>query len=235
MKNLKTLSIVLVMLLALALTACVNADAGNNPAAKPPAAEPQVIDPPVTEPTVGEPPVEDNSGLPPFAAVKARLALAAELGISQDEVVIVSQEQVEWMDSCLGLGGMAESCALVTVPGWQVELSAKGEAYTAHTDEFGGSIRFEEINQPPDIGDTPSPEAAFLAQEALAAKLGVPVSEVAIISSEHTDWPDGCLGLGGPDTMCTMAIVPGWRVELSAEGRTYFVRSDEIGGNIHFE
>ena len=50
--------------------------------------------------------------LPPAAAVNAREVLAAQLNIGIEYVTILSQEQKTWSDSCLGLGGAAESCLL---------------------------------------------------------------------------------------------------------------------------
>ena len=85
----------------------------------------------------------ESEGLPPVAAVKAREALAAELNLGVEDVTIVSQEQGTWSDSCLGLGGAAESCLQEEVDGWLVELSAKGENYKARTDWLGEQVRFE--------------------------------------------------------------------------------------------
>ena len=87
-------------------------------------------------------PAED-AGLPPVAAIKARKQLSKALNIPVAEITIVGQEQAEWSDTCLGLGGPAESCMLLVVPGWRVELSANGETYIAHTDELGDQVRFE--------------------------------------------------------------------------------------------
>jgi hypothetical protein len=81
--------------------------------------------------------------LPPVAAIKAREALAADLNIGIDEVTILSQEQKTWSDSCLGLGGAAESCLQAEVDGWLVELRVKEETYKARTDWLGEQIRFE--------------------------------------------------------------------------------------------
>lgn len=86
---------------------------------------------------------DGSENIPPLAAVKAREALAKELGIGIDKVEIISQQQTEWMDSCLGLGGAAESCLQVIVPGWRVELAVDGKRIIAHTDELGDAIRFE--------------------------------------------------------------------------------------------
>lgn len=43
-------------------------------------------------------------------------------------------------------------------------------------------------------------------------------SEVRVVSWEHVDWPNGCLGIPIRDTMCTEAIVPGYRVVLEIKG-----------------
>ena len=81
--------------------------------------------------------------LPPVAAIKARETLAAELDLGIEDVTIISQEQKTWSDSCLGLGGAAESCLQAEVDGWLVELSVNGETYIARTDWLGEQIRFE--------------------------------------------------------------------------------------------
>ena len=92
---------------------------------------------------VGDPSIDVDDPLPPVAVIKARQALADTLGIGVENVEIVSHEPAEWSDSCLGLGGAAESCLMVMVPGWKVELLAEGKSFTARTDELGDSIRFE--------------------------------------------------------------------------------------------
>lgn len=94
-------------------------------------------------PEVEPPIIEDGGGLPPVAAVKAREFLADQLGVGIEKVEFVTQKQAEWSDSCLGLGGPAESCLAVMVPGWHVELSVEGESYFLRTDELGDSIRLE--------------------------------------------------------------------------------------------
>jgi len=122
MKNKWFLITILILAIMFILAAC--SPAGNN--------------------TTGEPSGGGDGELPPAAVIKAREALAAELGIGVEKVEILSQEQTEWTDSCLGLGGPAESCLQALVPGWRVELSAEGQTYVARTDETGDAIRFEE-------------------------------------------------------------------------------------------
>jgi hypothetical protein len=90
-------------------------------------------------------PASDETGtetLPPVAVVKAREALAADLDVGIETITIESYERAEWSDSCLGLGGPAESCLAAIHPGWQVMLStATGDTYEVRTDELGDIIR----------------------------------------------------------------------------------------------
>jgi hypothetical protein len=87
---------------------------------------------------------DDPAELPPAAVVKARETLAGELNTDIAEVAIDSYERAEWTDSCLGLGGPAESCLAAPHPGWLVMLAADGRLYEVRTDELGDIIR---INQ----------------------------------------------------------------------------------------
>lgn len=45
-------------------------------------------------------------------------------------------------------------------------------------------------------------------------------------SAEAVEWPDGCLGAGDPDMICTQVIVPGWRVLVTLTGVPYEYRTD---------
>ena len=186
---------------------------------------------------------EEGEPLPPEAAIRAREELAKYLDIEISEVEIISQEQADWSDSCLGLGGPAESCLAAITPGWRVDLLAEGVSYIARTDKLGDRVRFENLvvdlpveppfAQPPEDGSVP--EAVLKARQMLANTLDLSVEKVEIVSYDHTDWPNGCLGLPTKDMMCTEAIVPGWRVELSADGQSFIARTDETGTQIKFE
>jgi len=77
----------------------------------------------------------------PEAVLKARDFLAAELGISVDEITTISFKAVEWSDSCLGLGGADEICAQMITPGYGVLLEAQGQQYELHTNTTGSVIR----------------------------------------------------------------------------------------------
>jgi predicted small secreted protein len=83
--------------------------------------------------------------LPPVAVVRAREVLAAELNLEVESIDIENYDRAEWSDSCLGLGGPAESCLAVITPGWQVEFSVDGgETYEVRTDELGEVVRIKQ-------------------------------------------------------------------------------------------
>src|SRR5512142_3414515 len=99
-------------------------------------------------PTQNPGPQQPSGGLvtkdkAPFA-IAAKAALSQKLSISEEKVSFVSADSVEWSDSCLGLGGPAESCLQAITPGYKVVLSAEGKQYEIHTDETGSVVRIKE-------------------------------------------------------------------------------------------
>jgi hypothetical protein len=207
-----------------ALMAACAPGAGQQPTEEQPTDEPtaEVTDQPTEAPDEETAEPESDEG----AQQQALEALAAELGIDVSELQLVLAEPVEWTDSCLGLGGPAESCLAAIVPGWRVIVSANGTEYEVRTDETGETVRIN-LN----ATDESNP-AVVAAQSALAEHLEIEMADVTLISVEHVEWSDGCLGLAGPDEMCTMAIVPGWRVMLSVDETEYEVRTDETGSYV---
>lgn len=95
-------------------------------------------------PVTGQTPSAGTSaspGLPPEAVLDAQRWLAEQLSVAVEQVEIVEVEQAVWTDSCLGLGGPAESCLRTDVPGWRVVFENNGERYEVRTDETGSTIR----------------------------------------------------------------------------------------------
>ena len=90
-----------------------------------------------------------GGGLPADAVLVAQTWLADQLGVAVEEVTIISSEQVEWTDSCLGLGGPAEICAAAITPGWQATFEVNGQQYEVRVDESGTTVRSPEITQEP--------------------------------------------------------------------------------------
>jgi len=94
----------------------------------------------------------------PLPVPLARQALARELGVAPENIEILSFEQQEWRDSCLGLGGPAESCLAVITPGWRVMLGVEGQAYEVRTDETGQSVRIAPAQADKPAGEIPGPD-----------------------------------------------------------------------------
>jgi hypothetical protein len=81
----------------------------------------------------------------------------------------------------------------------------------------------------------PAEPAAEVARKDLAAKLAIDEKSIVIIKVTETTWNDGCLGLGGPAESCLMSLVPGFSVELLAQGKTYMYRTDKTGASVRAE
>jgi hypothetical protein len=95
-------------------------------------------------------PTDTQEGLPPEAVLEAQSWLAEQLNVAVEDVEIVATEQMEWTDSCLGLGGAAEICATVTTPGWQANFDVNGQPYEVRLDETGTTIRSPQVpTEPP--------------------------------------------------------------------------------------
>ncbi|HSM54787.1 MAG TPA: hypothetical protein VK879_01415 [Candidatus Sulfomarinibacteraceae bacterium] len=77
----------------------------------------------------------------PAAIVQAQQTIADELNVEPFDLNVVSFERREWTDSCLGLGGPAESCLQVITPGWLIMVEVGGQTVEVRTDETGDVVR----------------------------------------------------------------------------------------------
>lgn len=169
---------------------------------------------------------DDNQDAATAAAVAY---LAGELGVAEEEIEVVSSTSVDFTDSCLGLGGPAESCLQAITPGWLVMLNVSGTAYEVRTDETGEQVR---IAAEEATGDGAADTAAAAAQEFLAGELGVALGDVQVLSTEAAEFSDSCLGLGGPAESCLQVMTPGWIVMAEVSGQTYEVHTDQTGEQV---
>lgn len=79
----------------------------------------------------------------PKAVAAVRAHVATKLGVSEGVVIVISAYEKEWSDSCLGLGGPAESCAFVITKGYEVTTQAGGIQSIFRTNTDGSVIRQE--------------------------------------------------------------------------------------------
>ncbi len=213
MSSFKPFAAVLALLLAL-LVACQ--PTGAEPGASDLTAMPEMAQPTAETPTEG-------TGDSVTSAAIAQLA--TELGLAESDILVLSAEETEFSDGCLGLGGPAESCLQALTPGWTIMLSADGQEYEVRTDATGEQVRVAGNSAGTGEMDAISASAAAV----LADKLGLTPDEITVVSAEQAEFTDGCLGLGGPDESCLQAITPGYIVMLSAGGQTYEAHTDLTG------
>lgn len=179
-------------------------------------------------PVVSTLPATDEQQAAPQAVQTAQQALANQLGVSLLAVNLDKIEDAQWPDACLGLPQPDEACAEVITPGYLITFSANGLPYQVRTNRDGQIVRLMNATAVPQTDQQPL--AVEKVREALATRLGIAIDQVKVTGFEPVDWTDGCLGLGQPNESCLMAIVPGYRVRLEANGTAYVFRTD-LGGD----
>lgn len=186
--------------------------------------------------------ISNDSGEQPLEFPPAVMAaiedLALKLGISESEIEVLSFEEINWADACLGLGRPDEACLQVITPGFLIKLMAMNTEYEYHTDQTGRNLRLAEgfgiIGDKPGL-DLDRPVSILAAMRYLSKSIDVPVSDIKIISVEKVEWPDACLGLPGKGELCAEVIVPGWLIVLQAGTNAYELRTDLNGQSIRLK
>ena len=65
------------------------------------------------------------------------------------------------------------------------------------------------------------------ARRDLAQRLALNESDIDVSSVEQAEFPDAALGAPIEDEMSAQVITAGWRIRLTAEGKTYEYRATE--------
>lgn len=97
------------------------------------------------------------------------------------------------------------------------------------------------IPQPPEreaVETAPKPVLPSIAEHLraqLAQSLGISPQDVVVVGVERVTWPDGCLGLGSPQELCTQALVEGYNVILSAGFGRYTYRTNLDGSVVRVD
>ena len=146
-------------------------------------------------------------------------AVAQQLGLTPDQVEVLTLEKAEWPDGCLGLPLEGEVCIQIVVLGYGGAADANGQPIEFRTNATGDLVRV-------------IPDAALLARQMLAQQRRLNPQEVNIVAVEQAEWPDACLGIALPGVMCAQVIVPGFRVILEVDGGRYEYHTDESGSDI---
>lgn len=94
---------------------------------------------PMEEPT--QTPTGETASTGNDIAAMVSQTLAQQLQINADQIEIVSVENVDWPDACLGVYTADMMCAQVITPGYRVVLAADGQQYEYHTNSDGSFVQ----------------------------------------------------------------------------------------------
>ena len=70
----------------------------------------------------------------------AKRDLARQLGVSSDDIHLISSLQRDWPDACLGIQKQDVVCADVITPGYQLVLEAGGKEYRFRSNIDGSLV-----------------------------------------------------------------------------------------------
>ncbi len=139
----RRLFLVIAVLVAVFAVGCAAPAASSvgDPTSAPGAGETPALTPAASESPLATPNAGAGSDLAAGITDRAVTWLAGQANLSADALRLVGAERTEWTDSCLGLGGPAESCLQAITPGWRITFEANGQQYEVRTDESGSSFR----------------------------------------------------------------------------------------------
>jgi hypothetical protein len=172
--------------------------------------------------------LEEGIDEDPEAAIRA--SVAESLNARPEEVAILELEPREWPDACLGVSQEGQACAEVVTPGYKATVRVGTEVYEVRTDEDATQVVVvpDETDEAPSGGAAPPP-AVDRARSILADHLGVPGTDVELLSFEQVEWPDACLGIRNPNQACAQVITPGYRIIFDISGTEREVHTDLTG------
>lgn len=79
------------------------------------------------------------------------------------------------------------------------------------------------------------PATVELLRQDLSRRTGIPTSQLRFVEVSSQTFPNGCLGLGGANEMCTQMMVSGWRVVFANGNRRWVYRTNTTGSNFRLE
>jgi hypothetical protein len=224
-------SLILIFIL---LAACASPGGTQFPSGTPPATNPIPSATPGSTPTATNPepsPTAQPTHIPvdiPPAQLAAIQALADSLGISVDQIKVVSVEAVDWPNGCLGVQHIGMMCTQQIVPGFRIILEANGKQYEYHTNGIGSQVFPANDQQPIQVADG----AVQAAIRDLAKALEVSQDQVSLVSATIIEWPDSCLGIQQTNIACAQIVTPGYLIVLEANGHQYEYHTDSGGDQV---
>jgi hypothetical protein len=156
--------------------------------------------------------------------------LSRRQGISPSSIRIVEYTSKTWNNGCLDLPKSGELCTQALVPGWRVVANDGSQNWVYHTNRTGRILRLNSRPNPINNNGKKLPDQVREAVlKAASRRLRVSVRQLTIIQAQKRDWRDGCLEIADNDSLCTQAIVPGWRVLVGAKEQTLVYHTNDRG------
>ncbi len=163
------------------------------------------------------------------AASVAVDALAAELKIPKDGIVVESVRAVDWRDSSLGCPKPGMAYMQVITPGHEVTLRAEGVVHVVHeaNNKAFACRQAKSVAGAEASGiDITYRKQQQQARKDLAARLNVPEADILMGRVSPTTWVDASLGCPEPGTQYAQVETEGWIFVLQHRGREYTYNAD---------
>jgi hypothetical protein len=181
-------------------------------------------------------PADSSSAGAQAASEQARAEAARQLRAQASEFTVVTIEPVQWSDSGLGCRKPNAFYQQVMSSGYVVVLEREGKRHQVNvagtravmcepTTRLTGTVR-----QP--MSARGLERVTMLARQDLANRLRLDVQNIRVANVEPRRWTDddmNCTSGGGSPAAAEPAgstSAVGYRLELSASGRTYFYHTD---------
>ncbi len=156
--------------------------------------------------------------------------LSRRQGTLPNNIDIVEYAPQTWNNGCLELPKSGELCTQALVPGWRVVASDGRQNVVYHTNRTGRILRVNSRTTPNNNNAQKLPEKVREAVlNAASRRLNVSVTELTIIQAQKRDWKNGCLEIADNDSVCSQAIVPGWRVVVGTKGQALVYHTNTRG------
>ncbi len=157
-------------------------------------------------------------------------ALATEIGLPKDQILVDTVRAVDWRDSSLGCPKPGMAYLDVITPGHKVTLRANGQIYVVHEAKNKAFV----CNAGKALGGiTATHELVFAkpllaARKDLAARLGVPERDIRFLASEGHTWNDDSLDCPEPGRQYAQVKTAGWKLTFGYKDRVYTYHTDLV-------
>ena len=166
------------------------------------------------------------------AITLARDALAHALDRAAEEAEVRRVDPAAWESDALGCPQAGSESEQRTIPGYRVWLSLDGSIHRVHVGDGRAvvcgralkaleDLRVDASEAPAEPIDESLEAVVEEVRADLAGRLGIDLSEIAVLEAESVVWPNGSLGCPRPGMVYPQVQVDGVRIRLRAQDREY--------------